>query len=203
MTETDSPLPVVPTGSLVIGTVLPYGALVDAGALATYGWLYCDGSGLAPSDYPDLFQVIGTLHGGNGTTTFNLPDYRGFLLRGVDDGTGRDPDANSRTPSNPGGVAGDQVGSMQGHTAALPTVTPFSLTWPGNHSHTLAGVPTDASSTAEIGSARSIWTGDSTNTDTAGAHTHTINGGGDTETRPTNAYVNYLIFAGTSSGSAV
>ncbi|MDH6115348.1 microcystin-dependent protein [Kitasatospora sp. MAP12-15] len=193
MTDPEFTKPVVPLGDLVVGAILPYGALLDVGALEQQDWLYCDGSGLDPSTYPDLFAVIGTLHGGNGTTTFNLPDYRGHLQRGVDDGTGRDPDANSRTAANPGGVAGSRVGSTQGHAAALPTVTPFSLNWTGAHSHTLTGVPTASSSTAEIGSARSIWTADSTNTDNAGAHTHTVNGGGDSETRPTNAYVNFLI----------
>ncbi|WP_438452539.1 phage tail protein [Streptomyces asiaticus] len=192
MTDQDSTKPVVPLGDLVVGTILPYGALIDAGALEEQGWLYCDGRALNPTDYPDLFTVIGTLHGGNGTSTFNLPDYRGYLLRGVDDNTGRDPDAATRTAAAPGGLAGDQVGSMQSHAAALPT-TSFTTDSPGNHTHPLNTVPNDSSSAAEVGSFRSVWNDGSASTDDAGQHSHTIQGGGDAETRPVNAYVNFLI----------
>lgn len=201
MTYPGSTKPVVPLGDLVVGTILPYGALLDVGRLEQEGWMYCDGAPLDPASFPELFAVIGTLHGGNGTTTFNLPDYRGYLLRGVDDGTGRDPDASTRSPAQPGAVGGDAVGSTQGHATALPTVAPFRLTQPGSHSHPVTGVPTDASSTAEIGSARSIWADGSTDTDNTGAHTHTVTGGGDSETRPTNAYVNFLIRCSASAGA--
>ncbi|MER6144712.1 phage tail protein [Streptomyces sparsogenes] len=194
MTDPDSTKPVVALGDLVVGSIVPYGALIDAGALEAQGWLYCDGRGLSPTDYPDLFAVIGTLHGGNGTSTFNLPDYRGYLLRGVDDNTGRDPDAASRTAAAPGGVAGDNVGSMQSHATALPKTSPFTVSNPGPHTHPVSGVPTDSSSVAEVGSYRSIWNPGSANTDATGEHSHTIDSdGGDAETRPVNAYVNFLI----------
>ncbi|MFE1752580.1 phage tail protein [Streptomyces anandii] len=192
MTDQDSTKPVVPLGDLVVGSIVPYGALVDAGALEAQGWLYCDGRGLRPADYPDLFAVIGTLHGGNGTSTFDLPDYRGYMLRGVDDNTGRDPDAADRTAAAPGGVAGDNVGSTQQHAAALPTTSSFDVVNAGSHTHPVSGVPTDSSSAAETGGYRSIWNDGSAETDSGGAHSHTI-GGGDTETRPANAYVNFLI----------
>ncbi|MGW0995744.1 phage tail protein [Streptomyces sp. NPDC002520] len=197
MTDQGSTKPVVPLGDLVVGTILSYGGLIDAGALEAEGWLYCDGRGLSPTDYPDLFAVIGTLHGGNGTQTFNLPDYRGYLLRGVDDYTKRDPDADSRTAANPGGAAGDNVGSTQSHATALPSTTPFTLGGAGSHSHSVSGVPTDSSSAAETGSYRSIWNDSSASTDTAGAHTHAVATGGDVETRPVNAYVNFIIRCGT------
>src|SRR5271155_1181943 len=47
------------------------------GNFAPEGWLFCDGSLLAISEYTTLFQLIGTTYGGNGQTTFALPDLRG------------------------------------------------------------------------------------------------------------------------------
>lgn len=47
------------------------------------GWLPCDGSTVAIQTQSTLFSVIGTQFGGNGTTTFNLPDLRGVAAAGV------------------------------------------------------------------------------------------------------------------------
>jgi microcystin-dependent protein len=41
------------------------------------GWLACDGSSLQISNYQPLYTVIGTTYGGDGITTFNVPDLRG------------------------------------------------------------------------------------------------------------------------------
>jgi microcystin-dependent protein len=91
------------------GTVVAY-----AGDTPPPGWLLCDGSAVNRTTYVALFSALGTAHGeGNGDTTFNLPDYRGTFLRGVDMGAGRDPDAASRTAPGPGGNSGDAVGSVQ------------------------------------------------------------------------------------------
>ena len=48
-----------------------------AGDFAPLGWALCDGSALSISGYGDLFQLLGTTYGGDGQTTFNLPDLRG------------------------------------------------------------------------------------------------------------------------------
>lgn len=54
------------------GTILPF-----AGETAPFGYLFCDGSAVSRTDYGALFAVIGTSYGsGDGSTTFNLPDYR-------------------------------------------------------------------------------------------------------------------------------
>lgn len=51
------------------------------------GWLAADGSAVSRSTYADLFAVLGTSRGeGNGTTTFNLPNYKGRTLVGYDVG---------------------------------------------------------------------------------------------------------------------
>jgi microcystin-dependent protein len=60
-----------------------------AGASIPSGWLACDGSAVSRSTYSDLFAVIGTTHGGgNGTTTFNLPDCRGRVIESGAEGIG-------------------------------------------------------------------------------------------------------------------
>ena len=48
-----------------------------AGNFAPAGWSFCDGSPLPISENETLFQLIGTTYGGDGESTFNLPDLRG------------------------------------------------------------------------------------------------------------------------------
>ncbi|WP_208441948.1 phage tail protein [Bartonella raoultii] len=56
------------------------------------GWLACDGKAYSRFVYWDLFEVIGTTWGaGDGTTTFNVPNFRGMFLRGMDYERGLDP----------------------------------------------------------------------------------------------------------------
>lgn len=50
---------------------------------APTGYLLCDGSIVLVSDYPELAAILGTTYGGNGTTTFGLPDFRGRVGIGV------------------------------------------------------------------------------------------------------------------------
>ena len=62
----------------ITGDTLPIGSIVEYGSLnAPTNWLICDGSAVSRTDYAELFAVIGTSFGsGNGSTTFNLPDFR-------------------------------------------------------------------------------------------------------------------------------
>ncbi|WP_290509667.1 phage tail protein [Alcanivorax sp.] len=77
------------------------------------GWLVCDGSAVSRTTYAELFARYGTIYGnGDGSTTFNLPDYRGEFLRGWDNGAGIDPDAATRTDRGDG-TTGDNVGTKQ------------------------------------------------------------------------------------------
>ena len=55
-------------------------------------WLECNGAAISRTTYATLFAAIGTTWGsGNGSTTFNIPDFRGEFLRGWDHGKGTDP----------------------------------------------------------------------------------------------------------------
>jgi microcystin-dependent protein len=44
---------------------------------APQNWAFCNGQPMNISDNPTLFNVIGTTYGGNGTTTFNMPNLQG------------------------------------------------------------------------------------------------------------------------------
>jgi microcystin-dependent protein len=48
-----------------------------AGNFAPAGWMFCDGQLLPISENETLFQLIGTTYGGDGQSTFALPDLRG------------------------------------------------------------------------------------------------------------------------------
>jgi microcystin-dependent protein len=62
-----------------VGVVLPF-----AGGTVPTGWLDCDGSAVSRTTYADLFAVIGTDYGpGDGSTTFNLPDFRSRSILGA------------------------------------------------------------------------------------------------------------------------
>jgi microcystin-dependent protein len=54
-----------------------------AGNYAPQDWAFCDGSAKSISSYQQLFSLIGTTYGGDGVTTFNVPDLRGRLPVGV------------------------------------------------------------------------------------------------------------------------
>jgi microcystin-dependent protein len=50
-----------------------------AGNFAPAGWMFCEGQLLPISEYETLFQLIGTNYGGDGDSTFALPDLRGRI----------------------------------------------------------------------------------------------------------------------------
>lgn len=177
----------IDTNFLKMNEIIPPGTVVAyAGTTAPSGWLLCNGAAVSRTTFAALFTAIGTAHGiGDGSTTFNIPDYRGRFLRGVDGGVGRDPDRTSRTAMNTGGATGDSVGSVQGDairniTGTLGPLDDHTSTQNGcfNFSHTAYY---DANSTTSYFGGRVI------NFNAA----NVVPTGGDN--RPTNAYVNYII----------
>ena len=148
------------------GVILPYG-----GTSAPTGFLLCDGTSYLRATYSALFTAIGTAYGTADGAHFNVPDLRGRFLRGVDGGTARDPDASSRTAMNTGGATGNNVGSIQADQLK-------------SHNHTIhANAGSFTAGSTEIQAANST-----------GTHADiTINSTGGNETRPLNAYVNYII----------
>ena len=151
------------------GTVVAY-----MGTTAPAGWLLCNGASVSRSTYASLYAVIGNASGSADANSFNVPDFRGRFLRGWDNAIGRDPDRASRTAMATGGNAGDAIGSIQGDAFK-------------NHSHTFYDTYTNFSQTSASGGA-----GNTGATGTLEQVDTTFQTGGN-ETRPMNAYVNYII----------
>jgi microcystin-dependent protein len=90
-------------------------SLVPAGAVQPFamnsaptGWLACNGDAVSRSTYSGLFSAISTTYGaGNGSTTFNLPDLRGYFVRGS--GTNSDGTAS-------GTFGAKQADALKSHT---------------------------------------------------------------------------------------
>jgi microcystin-dependent protein len=59
-----------------------------AGNFAPRGWILCNGQSLAIASNTALFSILGTTYGGNGQTTFALPDLRGRTAVGWGQGPG-------------------------------------------------------------------------------------------------------------------
>lgn len=70
----------------LIGTVIMF-----AGNFAPRGWHLCQGQLLAISSHTTLFSLLGTTYGGDGRTTFGLPDLRGRTPIGTGAGPGLTP----------------------------------------------------------------------------------------------------------------
>ena len=74
-----------------VATTIPVGAWTGyGGTVAPDGWLLCNGAAVSRAAYATLFSAISTTFGaGDGSTTFNVPDFRGrFVLGKADAGTG-------------------------------------------------------------------------------------------------------------------
>jgi microcystin-dependent protein len=71
---------------------VPEGTVIyTARATAPTGYMKANGAAISRTTYAALFAAIGTTHGaGDGSTTFNVPDMRGVVPRGLDDGRGLD-----------------------------------------------------------------------------------------------------------------
>lgn len=100
------------------------------------GWAACDGQLLPISENDTLFQLIGTTYGGDGQSTFALPDLRGRLPIHMGQGAG----LGNRLLAETGGVETVTLTSSQipSHThtliataAAATAVTPGSNLLPG------------------------------------------------------------------------
>ncbi|MBP2312714.1 phage tail protein [Azospirillum soli] len=108
-----------------------------AGNFAPNGWHLCDGSLLAIPQYELLYALLGTTYGGDGRTTFGLPDLRGRLPIGTGSANG-DP--------NQGGTSAYTLGQTGGAT----TVTLTEAQLP-SHTHLLTATSTPATQTSPVG----------------------------------------------------
>jgi len=116
----------------------PYLASITlfAGNFAPSGYQFCDGQILAIQSYSALFSLLGTNYGGNGTSTFALPDLRGRVPIGFGQGAGL---------SN---YVFAQSGGSESHTLALPQMPA--------HTHAINAVANAGASTTPAGNLPAI-----------------------------------------------
>lgn len=92
---------------------------------APQGWMLCNGASLSVNDYTALFSLLGTRFGGDGVTTFNLPDLRGAVPIGTGNYTG--PEGNASYALGQKGGSFNSVIGQHTHTAST-TGGAFSVT---------------------------------------------------------------------------
>jgi microcystin-dependent protein len=91
--------------------------MMFAGNFAPKGWAFCNGQLLPISQHTALFSILGTTYGGDGITTFALPDLRGRFPMHAGEGPGL-------TPRNLGEKAGTETTTLKptnlpAHTHAI------------------------------------------------------------------------------------
>lgn len=148
---------------------------------APQGWLKCNGAAVSRTTYADLFARIGTAHGnGDGSTTFNLPDYRGVFPRWLDDGAGIDSGRSITSLQQDEFQSHDHPASSGNYSHSHYGTTntsgyhdhPVSASANGNHRHRLGIANGSGSGSTPEGDPSGV--DSATNTDYAGNHSHTI-----------------------------
>lgn len=171
--------PLTANPAVSIPTIDQTGAVIAVAGTCPAGTLEADGSAISRTTYNKLFTKIGITHGqGDGSTTFNIPDYRGRFLRGHANGSANDPDRASRTAMNTGGNTGDNVGSIQTSQYTSHTHTYDSITSSASNPGTSIATTDSAGATKFL-----LKTLNASNTGSSGGN----------ETRPVNAYVKFCV----------
>ncbi len=176
-----SPILSVPIANYAVKSSFPAGMIMAfAGDTSSIpdGWLLCDSSEVSRTTYAELFKAIGISWGeGDQKNTFNLPDLRGQFLRGVTLGKSLDPDVSARTPNGEGQT--NAPGSIQSDAFQAHDHNVYAVQGGGAQS----GDRDSRFSAAPL----NFNTGDILSKDGYNDVKYS------SETRPTNAYVNYII----------
>lgn len=114
--------------------VEPYLATVTtfAGNFAPRAWMFCQGQLLSIAEYTALFSLVGTTYGGDGQTTFGLPDLRSRIA--IHEGQGP-------------GLSNYVIGEMAG----TESVTLLSSNLPAHSHSVISFTPQQPASTATTG----------------------------------------------------
>jgi len=180
------------TVDAIMAALDPIGAVTDyAGPAAPDGWLLCDGTVYPVASYPKLFVAIGNIYGGDGVTTFAVPDCRGRVIAGAGgttdvngvfsayalgqkDGRFLAQITQSYLPNYALTISGTGQHQHTGATDAQGLHSHNGTTdAQGNHAHTYqqAAIPAGAGFAAGPNIA---WSPVTANTGTAGNHAHNI-----------------------------
>ena len=98
---------------------------IFAGNFAPRGWAFCNGQLLPISQNTALFSLLGTTYGGNGQSTFALPNLQGSAPIGEGQGPGL-------TPRPLGGAGGAATVTLTGTQIPAHSHTPNAVTGGGN-----------------------------------------------------------------------
>lgn len=94
-----------------------------AGNFAPKNWALCQGQIMAISQNTALFSILGTTYGGNGQTTFALPDLRGRSVKGAGQGPGLSPYSPGQVGGSETHILNLQQMAVHNHAAQI-TITP-------------------------------------------------------------------------------
>jgi microcystin-dependent protein len=168
------------------GTIMPYGgeATISGSSNIPAGWVLCDGKGFdgTSQTYQRLYQRLqvswgdGSANCAAGNCNFNVPDLRGKFLRGAQ--------------------VGRAVGHHQAWSTGKPKVDFTTAKQSNDHDHGYVDENLNQAGANSVGWSNDGWTDLPYNKTTAKQnqdHTHTVTAGGDSETRPDNYGVNYII----------
>ena len=100
-----------------IGQIIMFG-----GNFAPRGWALCDGQLLPISQYSALFSILGTTYGGDGRTTFGLPELRGRVPMHPGHGPGLDDRRLGEKSGNEDTILGINNMPSHNHVARATTV---------------------------------------------------------------------------------
>lgn len=169
-------------GAATVFTGEPAGVVkMYAGPTPPAGWLVCDGNVVSRTTYSALFTAIGTYWGGgDGSTTFNLPDFRARVPLGLDlQGTGRLGAGrgafglNFQVGEGTHTLTGDEM-PYHGHAVNDPGHGHSGATsTSGQHNHTVPNVVADRDTGGQIGGFGDFASGD-TLIPESGSHSHDV-----------------------------
>jgi len=163
----------MPTGSVI--------TWVGSPSAPPAGWLLCDGAAVSRSTYSSLFAITSTYFGaGDGSTTFNLPDFRGLSLVGA-------------VSANLGVAVGNTAGGkVWTYGSADPFIALTHSSDNGSHTHTF----TDDSQGGHTHTINHSTTAENIGENDAGGHSHTY-----TATPSTNGHSHTIGSTGAASGT--
>lgn len=171
-----------------------------AGSIAPRGWRFCDGSTLGRTAYSKLFAVIGTTYGaGDGSTTFNLPDFRDRMPIGAGNLYARNSSGGSKDaiiPYHNHSVNAVSIGSSGGHNHTV------SAKYNSDATHTGSGTRYMASGSKTSTSMATIASGTGTHTHSVPAHNTNYAGTSGNATNanlPPYRGINFIICTGQTS----
>jgi microcystin-dependent protein len=177
--------------SVPMGAIIPYAGSLDSSDVgqanldhvSELGWRPVNGDTITKQDREALFLLLGLASGGVKDEFCYLPNLVGTFVRITDTTSAYDPDRQSRDSAAKGGNFGNSVGSTQLAATGLPTGNKLNaqLHHLPNPKHSMECKTADDTPVMQSGDPKML--------------TCTSVGGGDKESRPINAYANFLIAA--------